>query len=77
MKLNNGNIYVGQHLTKMSPNELLKQKLSLAIANDRNSWSRKGDNTIMSYNYRNMLKNRNCNECLSRHTCFLRKITLY
>ena len=31
----------------------------------------------MSYNYRNMLEYRNCNECPSRHTCFLRRIPLY
>ena len=31
----------------------------------------------MSYNYRNMLEYRNCNECPSRHTCFLRRIPLH
>ncbi len=31
----------------------------------------------MSYNYRNMLQDRNCNKCLSRHICFLRRIPLY
>ncbi|MCH5270238.1 MAG: hypothetical protein J1E83_05760 [Lachnospiraceae bacterium] len=31
----------------------------------------------MSYNYRNMLEYRNCNECSSRHTCFLLRIPLY
>ena len=35
MELNNGNIHVGQYLTKMPPKELLEQKLSLAIANAR------------------------------------------
>ena len=33
MELNNGNIHVGQYLTKMPPKELLEQKLSLAIIN--------------------------------------------
>ena len=33
MELDNGNVHVGQYLTKMPPSELLKQKLSLAIAN--------------------------------------------
>lgn len=33
MKLDNGNIHVGQYLTKMPLKELLEQKLSLAIAN--------------------------------------------
>ena len=32
MELDNGNIHVGQYLTKMPPKELLEQKLSLAIA---------------------------------------------
>lgn len=35
MELDNGNIHVGQYLTKMPPKELLEQKLSLAIANAR------------------------------------------
>lgn len=35
MELDNGNIHVGQYLTKMPPKELLVQKLSLAIANAR------------------------------------------
>ncbi len=35
MELDNGNIYVGQYLTKMPLKELLEQKLSLAIANAR------------------------------------------
>lgn len=35
MELNQGNIHVGQYLTKMPPKELLEQKLSLAIANAR------------------------------------------
>lgn len=33
MELDNDNVHVGQYLTKMPPSELLKQKLSLAIAN--------------------------------------------
>lgn len=33
MELDNGNVHVGQYLTKMPPKELLEQKLSLAIAN--------------------------------------------
>lgn len=33
MQLNNGNIHVGQYLTKMPPKELLEQKLFLAIEN--------------------------------------------
>lgn len=35
MQLDNGNIHIGQYLTKMPPKELLEQKLSLAIANAR------------------------------------------
>lgn len=35
MELDNGNIHVGQYLTKMPLKELLEQKLSLAIANAR------------------------------------------
>lgn len=35
MKLDNGNIYAGQHFTKMLLKKLLEQKLSLAIANAR------------------------------------------
>lgn len=35
MELDNGNIHVGQYLTKMPPKELLEQKLSLAIAYER------------------------------------------
>ena len=49
----------------------------MAIANDRNSWNREGNNAIMTNNYENMLRYRNCNKCLSRHTCFLRRIPLY
>ena len=33
MELDNGNVHVGQYLTKMQPKELLEQKLSLAIEN--------------------------------------------
>ncbi len=35
MELDNGNIHVGQYLTKMPPKELLEQKLFLAITNAR------------------------------------------
>lgn len=35
MELDNGNIYVGQYLTKMPLKKLLEQQLSLAIANAR------------------------------------------
>ena len=37
---------------------------------------REGNNTIMIYNYENMLKYRNCKECSRRNICFLRRIPL-
>ena len=48
----------------------------MTIVNARNSLNREGNNTIMNYNFRNMLKYRNCNGCSSRNICFLWRIPL-
>jgi len=45
MQLDNGNIHIGQYLTKMPPKELLEQKLSLAIANAREQLEQRNEET--------------------------------
>ena len=36
-----------------------------------------GEESNTSMNYKNILKDLNCNKCLIKHTCFLRRIPLY